>query len=355
MNTRSRRLGAGALLGALVGATTLVGSADAAAPFGCASVVTTNTTLTADIGPCNQGGLIIGADNITLDLGGKTVFGKRRAGDKAGILINGHTGVTITNGTVRNFDSGILISGGGSNTVEGVTARNNNGVLNSGRQELGDGIAIRSSNDNTVSGNVVTGNGPFGGITLLGDLSDPAGGSSGNQILNNQVVDNDVPTSETGPNQSDGIRIEGPNATNNLVQGNTVRGNGLDGIAVFADQRTGLRNTGNQIIGNTVEGNGFHEFAHRKGDGIILFGLPTNAAVGGADSTLVTGNQVHGNAANGIRVNAEDNTITNNDATGNAVFPGATNVFDLSDINPDCDNNAWSANLFNTANRACIQ
>ena len=356
MTDRQRRIGIGAVLAALFAGTALVGSADAVTPLGCGSVIKANTTLAADIGPCNQGGLIIGADNVTLNLGGKTVFGKTRGGDGAGIRIEGRSNVTLTNGIVRAFDTGVVILGGGSNTVQGVSVRNNVGVLKSGKQQLGDGVAIQSSNNNTITGNTITGNGPFGGITILGDTSDPTLGSSGNSIVNNQVVDNDVDYGDFGPNQNDGIRIEGPNATNNIVQGHAVRGNGLDGIAVFADQATGLKNTGNQILGNTVEGNGFHQWTHRKGTGIILFGAPANPAVGGADSTTVSGNQVHGNAANGISVAAKSNTISANNATGNAVFPGVTNVFDLVDTNtaPACDNNTWTGNTFSTANQVCI-
>lgn len=352
MAIRPGRFGVGAAFAALFGASVLVVPA-AAAPAGCGTVITASTTLTADVGPCNRGGIVVGADNITLDLGGRTVFGMARQGDGVGILVQGRSGVTVKNGRVRAFDAGVAIVGGSSNMVQGVTARDNIGALKN-TKDYGDGITIRSSSSNTISGNTVVNNGPFSGISLLGSTTDPAAGSSNNDIVNNQVVDNDVPSGPTGPNQDDGIRIEGPNATGNSISGNTVRGNGLDGIAVFADQQTGLRNTGNEIVANTVEGNGFHEFAHRKGDGIILFGLPTNPAVGGADSTLIDGNQVHGNAANGIRVNAEDNTITRNDARSNAAYPGITGAVDLRDINPTCDNNAWSANLFNSANPACV-
>lgn len=350
MTVGVRRVGIGTAVAVLLSTGALASSA-AAAPVGCGSVITANTTLTANVGPCPKEGLVIGADNITLDLGGKTVFGKARTGEGAGVLIEGRTGVTVKNGTVRFFDAGVAIVRGGSNTVQTIVARDNIGSLK-GKNEMGDGITIRSSDGNTISANRAFHNGPFSGISIIGDTSDPAGGSASNEIVGNQVVDNDVPSTEYGPNQDDGIRIEGPNAKDNSVHGNTVRGNGLDGIAVFADQRTGLKNTGNQVYDNTVEGNGFHEFGHRKGDGIILFGLPTNPAVGGADSTNVHDNQVHGNAAHGIRVNSQNNTITENDARGNAAFPGVT-AFDLRDFSATCDNNTWSGNLYNTATPAC--
>lgn len=82
--------------------------------------------------------------------------------------------------------------------------------------------------------------------------------------------------------------------------------------------------------------------------------MPTNPAVGGADGSQVTDNDVLGNAANGIRVASKDNTLTLNTAHGNAAFPGQTKVFDLRDVNEDCDNNTWQDNVFVTANQDCI-
>lgn len=75
MMTVGKRVGVGAAVAVLLGAGAFASSA-AAAPVGCGTVVTRDTTLTADIGPCNSGGLAVGADNVTLDLGGHTVFGK---------------------------------------------------------------------------------------------------------------------------------------------------------------------------------------------------------------------------------------------------------------------------------------
>lgn len=346
-----RRIAATALFGSLIGAG--LTSTAAAAPVGCGSVITANTTLTADVGPCNQGGLVIGADNITLDLGGHTVLGKPRTGDGIGIAIPHHTGVTVRNGTVRFFDAGVAILHSDRNTVTGVTARDNIGPAKNNRKaDFGDGIAINFSSDNTVSTNTVVNNGPFDGIGVVADTTTP---SSRNVITGNRVVNNDVPTSASGPNQDDGIRIEGPNATGNTVQGNTVLQNGLDGIALFADQGSGFPNSGNTVASNTVEGNGFHDFGHRKGDGIVLFGAPGSTTVKGADSSTVQGNTVRGNAANGIRVASSSNTISSNVATGNAAFP-ATGVFDLNDRNltPPCDANVWSGNTYGTRNLTCI-
>ncbi len=337
-----------ALVGSFIGAG--LASTASAAPVGCGSVITQSTTLTADVGPCNQGGLVIGADNITLDLGGHSVLGKPRSGDGLGIAISNHTGVTVKNGTVRFFDAGVAILQGGGNTVTNVRARDNIGAGKSNRKgDFGDGIAVNSSSGNTVSSNTVFHNGPYSGISVVASTTMPA---SGNSISGNTVIDNDV-AFQGVVNQDDGVRIEGPNATGNTVQGNTVRGNGLDGIALFADQGTGFPNSGTTVASNIVEGNGFHDKGHRKGDGIVLFGAPTSTTVKGADSSNVHDNTVRGNAANGVRVASRSNTIASNVATANAAYPGVT-AFDLTDANPGCDANSWSANTYGTRNQTCI-
>ena len=347
-----RSIGAATVLALLVGFGTSLRAH--AAPLGCGAVITTNTTLTADVGPCNQGGLVVRGNGVTLDLGGHTVFGKPRIGDGVGVLLDHVTGSRVTDGTVMSFDAGVEVLGGGSNLVDAITAKNNVGGAKSNKN-LGDGITIQQSSDNTVSGNAVTGNGPFSGISVVDDAANPSVGSDGNAITGNQVVGNNVVAPNVPVDQDDGIRIEGPNATNTVIESNRVAGSGLDGIAIFADQLTGFPNSGSVVAGNTISGNGFHNFAHRKGDGIILFGSPTNPAVMGADSSTVASNNVTDNAADGIAVAAHSNSIEDNVATGNAAYPGVT-AWDLHDTNmtPPCDSNVWSQNTFGTSNQGCI-
>ncbi|HEX6539570.1 MAG TPA: NosD domain-containing protein [Candidatus Dormibacteraeota bacterium] len=325
-----------------------------AAPLGCGAVITANTTLTADVGPCNQGGLVVRGNGVTLDLGGHTVFGKPRIGDGVGVLLDHVTGSRVTHGTVMSFDAGVEVLGGGSNSVDGITAKNNVGGAKSSKN-LGDGITIQQSSDNAVSGNIATGNGPFSGISIVDDATNPSVGSDGNTISGNQVVGNNVVAQGVPVDQDDGIRIEGPNATNTVIANNRVAGSGLDGIAIFADQGTGFPNSGSVVAANNINGNGFHNFPHRKGDGVILFGAPTNPLILGADETTVESNNVANNAADGIAVTSQSNSITSNTAQGNAAYPGVT-AWDLHDGNttPPCDSNTWSGNTFGTSNQSCI-
>ena len=304
----------------------------------CGAVITQNTTLTANVGPCSQGGLKIGADGITLNLGGFAVVGRaNRTGDGVGILVSGRTGVVVRNGRVTDYDAGVAIVGGGGNTVTGLLVKDNIGTTRRG--DFGDGIAISDSGNNSLLTNNVVHNGPFSGVAIVGD-------SDGNLLEDNVISDNNL-----GFTGLDGVRVEGPGANNNVVRGNTVAGNTLDGIAVFADSGTGNFNTGNLIENNTVVSNGFGLLAARPGDGIRLFIR--------ANSNTVRNNVVSDNAGSGILLQfntnlatgASSNTITGNTASGNARASAAR--FDLEDQNPLCDSNTWLANTFGTANQPC--
>src|SRR4051812_48505646 len=79
------------------------GTAAAGAPaVRCGATITRSTTLTADLPDCPGTGLVIGADGITLDLGGHTISGTN-AGGGEGIANDGHGGVQIRNGTISGF------------------------------------------------------------------------------------------------------------------------------------------------------------------------------------------------------------------------------------------------------------
>lgn len=334
-----------AVAGSLLGA----GSTPAAAAdLACGTVITADTTLTSDVGPCRGPGLVVGADDVTVDLGGRQVFGTGTVGEGAGILLSQRTGVTVRNGTVRHFDAGVAVVGGSGNTISGILARDNIGVSEGQASEpsaiYGDGIAILSSTDNLVEGNTVVHNGPYSGIGLFevidGDHPRTIGGpTSGNVVRGNVVLANNVCRTPSGPCDDDGIRIE-PGVQFTTVEGNVVRESGLDGISLF---RT---SDDNVVRGNVVERNGHHRAAHRKGDGIRVF----------SNRNVVEGNHSRHNGADGIgvgfrRPNGAVVPATDNRILGNRT--GFNGRLDLHDLNPGCDANVWSANTFRTAEPAC--
>ena len=343
MNKLSRRLAqAGVLIPLLLG--TVLAGTSAAGHVTCGQTITQSTVLDSDVGPCPDDGIIVGANNITLDLNGHTVFGTPGPGDGAGILLQSRTGVTVRNGRVAHFDAGVVIIGGSRNTITRITAQENIGT---GATDFGDGIALFGSSNNTIRGNTVQRNGPYDGIGLVGN-------SDNNLVDANTVQGNNIAFDQAhtghmgfpgGTMDDMGIRVEGPGVNNNTVSNNTVEGNGLEGILVFPF----APNSDNIVRGNIVRGNGFHNKGHRTGSGITT----------GAVRTLIERNFSQGNAASGIRVNSTNNTIRNNTAIQNAQLVNAGTAatggaFDLMDTRPGCDANVWQANSFGTRNMPCI-
>jgi parallel beta-helix repeat protein len=373
-----------ALVAVLVMAMYLVSAGSAnAGHVTCGQVITTDTTLDGDVGPCNgTDGIVIGADAITLDLNGHSVIGDTNLdGEGAvGIAIQNRENVTITSskdgGTVRDFDAGVaIIRDSRSNTVRHLVVRDNIG--NSTVSDFGDGIVVFNSSDNVIDSNIVDHNGPFDGI---GVVESGGGVAERNTIENNTVVNNNIPSSPT-INQDDGIRLE-PDTANNTVIGNTVANNGLDGIALFAGSEDGSiqGTTDNTLRNNNVYDNGFHDKAHRKGDGVRLFTHGDNASAG-ANNNAVEDGTIHDNAANGIRVDSRSNEIEGNATSGNAqaatihheVKPLTVRLdhrvhlqvageevqdpapaYDLHDGNGSCEFNTWTNNTFDTAFPDCI-
>jgi hypothetical protein len=93
----------------------------------CGMVITVDTVLEGDVGPCSGDGVIIGVDNVTFDLNGHRILGQEPTA--GGIRVDGRTGVVIQNGTVRDFSVGITMLGGSSNLVTAMTVVGNQSTM----------------------------------------------------------------------------------------------------------------------------------------------------------------------------------------------------------------------------------
>jgi hypothetical protein len=118
--------------------------------------------------------------------------------------------------------------------------------------------------------------------------------------------------------------------SNNLLQGNEAGAGDLGfGIEIIGSE--------NKVISNLVPVDG------RLGRGIAL--------LGGAEL-----NEVHANIVTGTTFSAEGILVqrfsTQNNIAGNTAL---ANDVDMQDENPDCDDNQWHGNRFDTANQSCIQ
>ncbi|CAN5249182.1 hypothetical protein BH18ACT4_BH18ACT4_04550 [soil metagenome] len=311
----------------------------AARAVNCGQVITRTTRLRADVGPCSGDGVVIGADGISLDLNGHRIFGTPGPGDgqQAGVRLPSRTGVTVRNGTVSDFDAGVVLDRGQDNTVTGLTVSDNRGpddlFLTA---ELGDGIILLNSAANSIIDNVVTNNGVYDGIGALGPDADD------NVISGNTVTDTVGPSSgdQLGQcivvNAAGLATAEGRVIVGTRIEDNLVRGNASAGIA-------NVNNVDAQILRNVVEGNGLENL----GNGIGLQLGPDAEATG--TRALVQDNEVHGNGLDGIHVQirASENLIIDNNAADNDVLDlSYIDAYDLHDLNPRCDSNTWKGNTW---------
>lgn len=421
---------------ALVMVSSVLAGSAAGDTLDCGDVITEDTTLTADVGPCAGEGIIVAADGITLDLGGHTISGDPEARaegplgpqgrDRPGILLRRVSGVTVTGGTVTGFDAGVVIVAGADNVVRKVTASDNvNYRLITGTDAVpgdvdpeegpfcwfGDGITAFNSTGNVIEHNTLVGNGPFSGVSLVGNSDDNV--VSKNKVQRHELL-NETPDGETticggiGQEQNQpmvagryvqdiGVRIEGPGAERNLVEGNHIRRSGLAGIMVHghnsevapANSHNVLRK--NRIFETGTIGQGFERqlhgiILHHSGAGVVH--APHSTLVegntsshnlgggifldsrGGMHSTVVRNNTVVGNGLDGIHVAGPGdpagppNELTKNRGHGNGDRAQEVNEgpdrnanyagTDGADMSEGCVRNNWTRNRFGTVNQPCV-
>lgn len=243
---RLRLLSVIALL-ALSGVTAAAGQSPPAG-LECGDTITADTTLDRDLTGCPSNGIIIGADDITLDLNGHTISGDgkpvrrcpRRQPCDMGVFNDRHDGVTVRNGSLRGFAVGVLIGGVRGNRLVGLSSSHNQYF----------GFVIADSARSVIRDSSATDNprpdGDGLGVFMSHDL----------RIVNNSFR----------RNGQIGIHIE--NSTGNLIKGNEFVGNGDFGVFVQAD--------GTQVRGNHCV---------RNGTGIL---------VGPGSRNVIAGNQVSG-------------------------------------------------------------
>jgi len=262
----------------------------------CGQTILVSTVFDGNVGPCSTG-LTVGADNITLDLNGFTLSGTASPGEDAGISVNGRTGVTVKNGTVTLFDAGVSIDGGSRNTVTNMQLLNNRGT----GAVFGDGVAVFQSDYNVITNNKVRNNGPYDGIGLVVsnfNLIDSNQITDNNQSPNNTAGirleniaaqrlssnDNTVTNNLVSNSGTFGIQVFA-GGSRNVIRNNQVFSNRLDGITVFAG------GNGNTIETNVARSNG--------GSGVYVRGAA--GSFGAPMDNQVLRNQSFGNAVFDLR------------------------------------------------------
>jgi parallel beta-helix repeat protein len=274
----------------------------------CGQTITHDTTLTVDLTNCPGDGLVIGADNITLNLNRHTIdgtVGQLPACDEPpfgsdGIRAGGYDGLTIENGTVQQFahgiDGGAEGDGVANSDLHGLVVRDNRfGGISFGSNQL-------LNNHNRIVGNETYGNGCGAGIFL--------NNADGNRVARNRSHDN-----------QGGIGV--CCSPNNLVEDNVVAHNSETGIAIYFG-----KHSHNVVRHNSVTGSQdgiFVGFAEGSQDNVVADNHSYNNTNGAITLEDATGNQIAGNHLDhsgfGVLAFGDANVIARNHVTDIANCP----------------------------------
>lgn len=289
--TRHRKLTRSVLalsVGTAVALCAAPAQADPPVTVSCGQTLTQSVTLANDLTDCPGDGLVIGADNITVDLNGHTVDGVIGCGPPPSFGVGirndaGHDGVTVGGGTVQQFFAGFR---GGSEKTGMSDSRVHHLIA---RENLDDGIAIGTGDegpapvngDNRVEHNVISDPCGFAtGITL--------GTSHKNRVAHNRVQGGLF-----------GIYLCCEGADRNVLARNSVSGTQAVGIAAFAS------GSHNVIRRNSV--------SKSADDGILALGQ---------SGPVIQGNRVFENEFGGIRLIGADAS----EVSHNRLFRNGDNV-----------------------------
>lgn len=225
----------------------------------CGATILTNLKLHHDL-TCVGAGLVVGADGIKVNLNGHTLTGSSTAmGSGYGISVIGRRNVSITGGTVRNFEAGVRVMNSTDIIIKDMELRGNN-----------DGVDFATgSAGNTVKESQLVGN-LARGIMLRGGVTDnliKENSFSGNRVgvLLFAGIDNTVKENRFTANSLAGIRVN-VFATGNLIIENIIESNpaGIEFLLApvgntFVENRIAINECGlkGASDGNTFEENVF--------------------------------------------------------------------------------------------------
>jgi titin len=239
-----------------------------------------------------------------------------RAGSRASGLVLTGSNITVEGFVIRNFaQDGVLLKDQATNdTIGGTVTGQGNIILGNGN----DGVEIvgPKATGNTVEGNFI-GTDPRGGTPAAAAANKSDGvlvrnGASGNTVGGTSLGAANV----ISGNGNDGVEIVNSGTTNNRVQGNfigtdssgtTAVPNKEDGILIRTGASGNIIGGTNSGAGNTISGNG--------NDGVEIVGE-------GTTKNLLQGNSISFNKFDGvlIRDGAAANTVGGSAAAANFIF-----------------------------------
>jgi parallel beta-helix repeat protein len=255
----------------------------------CGAVLTRSVTLRQDLGPCPDIGLVLGADDITLDCDGHRILGA--PGASIGVTADGPAGLHVKNCHIEGFGGSIVLRHTIGSYVEhntlrsvdiiagvGDTVRGN--TLGPGSSEMS-GDALRFT-DNTIAG-------PQGLVLVFGN----GVRVSGNDIEGSIELDGPAHRIDHNTLQGGDVLVE--DTTGTRIEYNTLE-DGAQGFSV-------LEASHNRFVRNEVEGS--------ETFGFLIWG--------GSRENLLRDNEAHDNTTVGFELweGSDGNVLQDNEACGN--------------------------------------
>ena len=202
-------------------------AAEARAAVQCGQRIKHSITLARNLSNCRGDGLVVRANNITINLNGHTVDGRGRR-SSAGVRIAGFHGVTVTGGVIRQFGKGIWL----------VRADDDKIVNNVVTGSFDEGIFTNETSERPlIQGNRITWSGTKHHAVDADGID--ARGAGVSALANSVRHSND-----------DGIDVGG---SASIIDGNNVASSGHDGIDIDSQGSTVQNNVSN---GNGDDGIG---------------------------------------------------------------------------------------------------
>jgi large repetitive protein len=297
----------------------------------CGDIITSDTRLDSNLTNCPANGIVIGADGITLDLNGHTIDGDGVLGcdefyacDFGVDNTAGHDGVTIKNGSIREFATAVFVLDASDNRLRRLSASHNilggllliaapgariehNTISGNGLTTDQAGLIVFDSSEIRIDGNAVRDNGDIG-MFLIG------------------LSDSQVERNSLSGNPEAGMILDG---SGNEVNGNRVSGNG-DGLVFTGDSNIVVRNHVSDTtgcpdgcgFGISLEGGTSNLIAHNvvtraRGAGIRVADFESEGGPPAIDN-VVRRNLVRDSEIDGllVEVTATDTLLERNIAIG---------------------------------------
>ena len=251
----------------------------------CGDTIAADTTLHHNLVNCPNNGIIIGADDVTLDLNYHTIDGdgtpNADCNDQnetcdVGVAIEGHDGDTVVHGSVRQFGDGVIVGTARHTRLLGVSSSRNQFsaivVFDSIR-----GLVRNCSGNGSVAG---VGQGMF--LTFSHQV----------RILHNSFRNN----------ADNGIGVF--ESTHNLIQGNLLSGNTGAGIRIDSDRNRMRRNRFVRDVEGILVTGDHNLIARNRASHIRQPGRGEGVAieVEGGDRNLIARNSVRDTEGDAISV-----------------------------------------------------